>query len=108
MKKILSLKVCGTIEYVNADRNGAHIRLSVFKKSDLLNNVCSNVSERCSLDLGYWNGYDYESRMAIVIRSLREGDTVELSIEKSKGLFNNVEESVEVRNLTIEGYKKLG
>ncbi len=107
MKKILSLKFCGTVEHVSTDRNGAHIRLSAYKKYDLINNVNIDLSHKICADIGYWNGYDYDSKMARTIRSLKEGDHIAVSIERNKGLFGNVEEKVSVENYTIEGYEHL-
>ena len=107
MKKILSLKFCGTVEYVSTDRNGSHIRLSAYKKYDLINGVNIDVNYKICADIGYWNGYDYDSKMATVLRSLKEGDHVAVFIEKNKGIFGNVEEKVKVENYTIEGYEHL-
>ncbi len=107
MKKILSLKFCGTVEHVSTDRNGAHIRLSAYKKYDLINGVNIDVNHKICADIGYWNGYDYDSKMATVLRSLKEGDHVAVFIEKNKGFFGNVEEKVKVENYTIEGYEHL-
>ena len=107
MKKILSLKFCGTVEHVCADRNGAHIRLSVYRKYDLINGVNIDVNHKLCADIDYWNGYDYESKTAGIIRSLKEGDHVAVFIEKSKGFFGNIEEKIKVENYTIEGYEHL-
>ena len=107
MKKILSLKFCGTVEHVSTDRNGAHIRLSAYKKYDLINDVNDDVSHKICADIGYWNGYDYESKTAGIIRSLKEGDHVAVFIEKSRGLFGNIEEKISVENYTLKNYENL-
>lgn len=107
MKKILSLKFCGTVEYVNTDRNGAHIRLSAYKKYDLINDVSIDVKHKICADIGYWNGYDYDSKAARTIRNLKAGDNIAVFIERNKGFFGNVEEKIRVENYTIEGYENL-
>jgi hypothetical protein len=107
MKKVLSLRFCGTVEHVCTDRNGAHIRLSAYKKYDLLNDVSINVSHKICVDVGYWNGYDYETKTAAVVRSLREGDHIAVSIEKTESFFGGQREEIKVENFTLENYENI-
>lgn len=107
MKKIFSMMFCGEVEHVNYDRNGAHIRLNLFEKRDLLNGVKVSVEHKSCISLHYWKGYDYEKKLADQIRSLVKGDVVDIRIDKYKGLWGRQEEEISISNQTLEGYEAL-
>ena len=107
MKQIFSMVFCGEIEHVNYDRNGAHLRLNLLEKKDLLNNVEVSTEHKASLSLPYWNGYDYEKKLSDQIRSLVKGDVVTITINRYKGFLGREEEEISIRNYTLETYEAL-
>ena len=107
MNKFYSMRFLGTVEHVNYDRNGAHIRLNLLQKEDVLKKVKVQVEHRASLSLHYWQGYDYESNLADQIRSLAIGDSITVCVDKYKGFFARVEEKVVIYNHTLEDYEDL-
>lgn len=107
MKQFFSMMFRGEVEHVSYDRDGAHIRLNLFEKKDLLNNVKLNVEHKACISLHYWNGYDYEKKLADQIRSLVKGDVISISIEKSKGFLGREEVEISICNHSLEDYEVL-
>lgn len=107
MKKFFSMMFCGEVEHVNYDRNGAHIRLNLFEKRGLLSNVKVKVEHKACISLRYWNGYDYEKKLADQIRALAKGDVIAICINKYKGFLGRVEEEISISNHTLENYEIL-
>ena len=107
MKKIFSMMFCGEVEHVNYDRNGAPIRLNLSEKKDLLNDVKVEVEHKACISLHYWNGYDYEKKLADQIRALAKGDIIAVCINKYKGFLGRVDEEIFISNHTLENYEVL-
>lgn len=101
------MSFCGEVVHVSYDRNGAHIRLNLFEKKDLLNNVKVSVEHKACISLHYWKGYDYEKNLADQIRSLAKGDVINITVDRYKGFLSRVEEEISISNRTLEDYEAL-
>lgn len=104
---MFSMMFCGNVEHVNYDRNGAHIRLDLFEKRDLLNGVKVEVEHKACISLRHWSGYDYDDELASQVRSLVKGDVIAVCIDRYKGFLGRVDEKISIRNHTLEDYEPL-
>ena len=88
MSIISKLKFYGTVTLVNNDSYGAHIRLKLAKKEDLIRGTYVETDHESYIDIPYWYGHDFEYETACAIRSLAIGDNICITAEKSSGLFH--------------------
>ena len=107
MSIISKLKFYGTVTLVNYDRNGAHIRLKLAKKEDILRGIVVEEEQDSYVNIPYWDGRDFESDIACAILSLAIDDTICITVEKSSGWFHT-HTSYSITNISLKDVYCLG
>ena len=107
MKRISFMRFKGTVEAINYDRNGAHLRMHLKSKEDCLRHIEVQADNSGYIDLCYWNGYEYDGEVAKTIRSLNADDNIEVTVVKTKNFFGQLETEVQVKNLATDKYENL-
>lgn len=88
MEIISKIKFSGRVTHVNYDRNGAHIRLKLAKKEDILHDISVETDHESYINIPYWEGRDFDLEIAGSIRSLAKNDIVCIVVTRVGGWFH--------------------